>query len=48
MATLPENQRKLEVGHPFPQPAPKIIENPPAASVQQALANAQKQVDQSK
>jgi len=27
------------------QPTPKVIQNPPAATVAQALANAKKQVD---
>jgi hypothetical protein len=30
------------------QPTPKVIPNPPATSVSQALANAKKQVEQAK
>jgi len=30
------------------QPAPKIIDNPPAKSVSEALSNAKKQVDKAK
>jgi hypothetical protein len=30
------------------QPAPKIIENPPTSSVEQALKNSQAQVNQAK
>ena len=37
---------------PYPgnrlQPTPKIIDNPPAKTVEQALANAKKQVEQAK
>jgi hypothetical protein len=49
MATKPPNIQKSEPRPGSPnQPAPRIIDNPPAASVAQALASGKRQIDKAK